>query len=79
MYSNNVTEINELLLLNNYKLLKSISHGFGNFSDLIYGFELIKNEVGVVIPAYNEEESIEKTINELYFTLKKEKKFLMKF
>lgn len=37
MYSNNVTEINELLLLNNYKLLKSISHGFGNFSDLIYG------------------------------------------
>ena len=36
MYPNKMKEINKLLTLNNFKLLKSIKHGFGDFNELIY-------------------------------------------
>ena len=35
-YPNKTKEINKLLALNNFVMLKSIKHGFGDFDELIY-------------------------------------------
>ena len=35
-YPNKMKEINKLLALNNFVMLKSIKHGFGDFDELIY-------------------------------------------
>ena len=36
IYVNKIKEINKLLALNNFVMLKSIKHGFGDFDELIY-------------------------------------------
>jgi FkbM family methyltransferase len=46
MYLNKVhlNKIDNILIANNFKLMKKIKHGFGNFDELIYSLEHIKIE-----------------------------------